>query len=148
MTIPDHAKAILRITNHFARDRNGGIPYDDVDLIVPGYPAPWQLIDQRDRERLSRDGMNEFTIQFGTSQPMTMVEIIEGLRELERLRAALPKTADGVTVVPGMNLYGPAEVSGTIHYWVIMGAESCSGFLNKVSGLYSTREAAERAGKS
>ena len=84
--------------------------------------------------------------------------------EVERLRAKLPKTADGVPVVPGMTLWHPPsddlDIDGTIfhspacrcwagpvHPWLIhcgTGAHSHAGPVD-VREYYSTREAAEAA---
>ena len=85
-----------------------------------------------------------------------LLAIIERLdAELARLQSALPKTADGVTVVPGMKIYprrplpdvvddhgiieigmyDPATKSHNVH--------GCDDF--RVGLCYSTREAAEAA---
>jgi len=77
--------------------------------------------------------------------------------EIERLRAMIPKDADGVTVVPGVDYYyGFDECSvftgREVHSWQVM---SCSyGWHNKVNGdlqhhpnAYRTREGAESAGE-
>ncbi len=71
--------------------------------------------------------------------------------ELERLRAALPKTADGVPIVPGMTVYGTGGATdrvGTVSkdagspdlgIWTDLGVER---------PFYSTREAATAADAS
>jgi hypothetical protein len=69
--------------------------------------------------------------------------------QIERLRAIvdrLPKTADGVPVVPGMTAFAlmpTTDGTGKCIYPVEMYAIQAGG---KYTALYSTREAAEAAG--
>jgi len=74
--------------------------------------------------------------------------------EVERLRAIvakLPKTADGVPVVPGMKLWEINKHNGGIHsftaFWIGKDDFALSelGRRCHVSCLYSSREAAEKA---
>ena len=62
--------------------------------------------------------------------------------ELERLESALPKTADGVTITPGMQLW---TVSTTTHQPISLGrTQMCLDFIAyNIMSLYSSREAAE-----
>ena len=82
----------------------------------------------------------------------------ESADEIERLRAIvdkLPKTADGVPVVPGMTLYSSQNICGAFRKPEIVvslevyanheTSEWMDGHL-EVELLYSTREAAEAAG--
>ena len=83
-------------------------------------------------------------------------EIRKQAAEIERLRAIvdkLPRTADGVPVVPGMEVYYPIR-SGTrqgeiLQQWVndSLDVTPCRS-TNRVAiySWYSTREAAEAAG--
>ena len=78
--------------------------------------------------------------------------------EIKRLRGIvdkLPKTADGVSVVPGMTVYHSHPVGGTIYEDVVHDLEPCSttsedsiwmdGCID-AERCYSTREAAEAKG--
>ena len=96
-------RATLRISNHYSRDRNNGVPYDDVDLIVPGQPAPWQLIDPDSRFILANAGINEFDIQIGNEKPRSMDQLIADLNELEGLRAAIDKAKAHRESIDGFN---------------------------------------------
>jgi len=71
----------------------------------------------------------------------------ELLAELDRLRAMedkLPKTADGVAVVPGMMVWYRTG-HHVVHRTVEMRAQLRNMACMSVSGCYSTREAAEAA---
>ena len=89
------------------------------------------------------------------SLPLTqlMSESLEAKdRELEQLRAIvdkLPKTADGVPVVPGMMVWR-VLLSGSLDYREVVSIISSDVVsLNDIGAyfgdLYSTREAAEKA---
>ena len=64
--------------------------------------------------------------------------------ELSRLQSALPKTADGVAVVPGMMVWYRTG-HHVVHRTVEMRAQLRNMACMSVSGCYSTREAAEAA---
>ena len=70
--------------------------------------------------------------------------------EIERLRAIvdkLPKTADGVPVVPGMKLFFLCPFENRITSdQVFQDRPEVGGMTIEVSNCYSTREAAEAAG--
>lgn len=75
----------------------------------------------------------------------------EEYERLKRLEAALPKTADGVPIVPSMTIYDRWLPEG----WLVTGFDTTDGRLTCLytkqgfdaicSGYYSTREAAEAA---
>lgn len=76
--------------------------------------------------------------------------ILRHLRELQRLRAALPKMADGMTVIPGMVVYLPDQdeedyVDGIASCTAYMQTPEIDGIHWDFGDFYSTREAAERA---
>jgi hypothetical protein len=77
-------------------------------------------------------------------------ELEERLSELQRLRVALPSTADGVTVVPGMKIYDTegceASVGGTWFDTIARypaGSDETDNI--RAEYFYSSIEAAERA---
>ena len=71
--------------------------------------------------------------------------------EIERLTAIidkLPKTADGVPVVPGMTVYyrGMGGVVQTTNEMCVNAIKAANGFILNPSGCYSTQVAADAAG--
>jgi len=71
--------------------------------------------------------------------------------EIERLQAIidkLPKTADGVPVVPGMTVYyrGMGGVVQTTNEMCVNAIKAANGFILNPSGCYSTQVAADAAG--
>ena len=64
---------------------------------------------------------------------------LERMAYLQSLVNQLPRTADGVPVVPGMNIYLINSVSGNVEPWTapVMDMDP--------SMMYATREAAQRA---
>lgn len=81
---------------------------------------------------------------------------IRAADELDRLTTALPKTADGVTTVPGMeglftvyegNVYGPYSVCSVAHDREVEMSTAHDHIpdWHSPSAIYSTRTAAEEA---
>ena len=65
-------------------------------------------------------------------------KITSQYREIQKLKAKLPRTADGEPVTPGMTLYGPG--------WALDGITiECVREGGQYRHLYSTREAFQRA---
>lgn len=75
-----------------------------------------------------------------------MAELVAAREELERLRAALPMTADGVAIVLGMRLFHLNHFGHIKEITVFsMSQESvkCRGGMYYLSNCYSTPEAAQ-----
>lgn len=91
--------------------------------------------------------------------PISTVAIDCAADELDRLQSALPKTADGVTIVPGMEVWVVDDCDRCVVVSVT-GGNACAAELRDYEGLamtywweaaddlYSTREAAEEAAKT
>ena len=92
-------------------------------------------------------------------RPVSAVRVRQAIVEINSLQAIvdkLPKTADGVPVVPGMVLYSSQFICGHFRHPEIVVSlhpyadEHVSGWMSGALGeeeLYSTREAAEAAHK-
>lgn len=90
-----------------------------------------------------------FFVAFRNAFPELVEQVKAQENELNRLRGALPKTADGVTVIVGMKVY--AKIRGEIiemevaHWGERRGV--CSAYVNKTnynfvpSEVYSSRDA-------
>ena len=91
-----------------------------------------------------------------TADKAAPVIAADRIEELEAIVARLPKTADGVPVVPGVFVYAEASWLGkhgeiveflwepkTVHAW--NEGTPVASWRVKIENAYSTREAAERA---
>lgn len=90
-------------------------------------------------------------LSLGDDCDCTLCKQSKEIARLRTLEAALPKTADGVAIVPGMTIYDRWLPEG----WLVTGFDTTDGRLTCLytkqgfdaicSGYYSTREAAEAA---
>ena len=104
----------------------------------------------------SREASENLAIHVDALAPYALYpdreRVAEMQAEIERLRAIvdkLPKTADGVTVVPDIDdvWESPGEgMNKATRLSVLFHGQFHSGIRNNIHQLYSTREAAEAAG--
>lgn len=69
----------------------------------------------------------------------------ERIAKLEAVMAKLPKTADGVPVVPGMILYGPNQFDEIQEHYTELEVNGDPLHCQVCGNCYSTRAAAEAA---
>lgn len=132
---------------------NASENFDLIDTII-------HRLDAHRHERARNDALANHCGKHDLPRP-TYWQTEDGLRiielqdELDRLTSALPKTADGVTIVPGMEVWQRAsikqfEVVSVDRKYVEVASlnstnERC--FTTSSDRFYSTRQAAEEAAK-
>jgi hypothetical protein len=109
------------------------------------------------RQIAACNGVHISAIKFiGSDIPWLIACLRASEAELARLREALPVTADGVTVVPGMTVWkfdkigilsfvvGGSILNESEHPWWLLLWDK-SGGVSRADECYSTKEAAARA---
>lgn len=107
-----------------------------------------EMADGVERVRVENAELREAVNTLGKD----IEELMDANEECQRLEAKLARytarTADGVTVGPGDEVYVVNDYTGVQPMWVKHSHdEIIAGYCTKVSATYSTREAAEAASK-
>lgn len=107
------------------------------------------LPDARKAEILSLAESTPHRTLIPVGEAAALVREIEGLEEMKAIIDRLPRTADGVTITPGMSVYRPFGMSESI--MELMARDVSNDAINDgiawalASRFYSTKEAAESA---
>lgn len=132
---------------------NASENFDLIDTVI-------RRLDLHRHERARHDALTNHWRKHDLPRP-TYWQTEDGLRiielqdEINRLASALPKTADGVTIVPGMEVFCLLG-DGSIHPATICDVEKdaataedeTTGYCLGVEQYYSTRQAAEEAART